>query len=270
MNIFQAIILGIVQGITEFLPISSSGHLVILPYLLSWEIPADQAFVFDVLVQMGTLVAVIVYFWKDLWAIISVTLKSIGKPSLFTKPEVRLGINILIATIPAVVIGFLFKGTVEAAFDNPTATAYFLLFTAALLVIAERVGKRAKGIDAIHWLNALWIGLFQALSLLPGVSRSGATITGGMVNHLKRPEAARFSFLMVVPVMIGAGVLAAFDMAQLPDLSTFAIPMLTGFLTAGIVGYLAIHWLLRYLAEKTLYIFVAYLVIFSLLALIMG
>jgi undecaprenyl-diphosphatase len=270
MTTFQAIILGIVQGITEFLPISSSGHLVIVPHLVGWEIPPDQTFVFDVLVQLGTLVAVIVYFWADLWTVISVTLKSIGKPNFFTKPEVRLGINLIIATIPAVVIGFLFKDTVEAAFNNPTATAYFLLFTAALLVAAERVGKRARGIGDIRWLNALWIGIFQALALFPGVSRSGATITGGMVNHLKRPEAARFSFLMAVPVMIGAGVLATFDLAQLPDLSTFAVPMLTGFLTAGVVGYLAIHWLLRYLAEKTLYVFVVYLVVFSLVSLIFG
>ena len=243
---------------------------MILPHLLDWEIPAGQAFVFDVLVQMGTLVAVIVYFWKDLWAIVSVTLKNIGKPGFFSKPEVRLGINIIIATIPAVVVGFLFKDTVEAAFGNPTATALFLLFTAVLLVVAEQVGRRIRGMDDIRWLNALWIGVFQALSLFPGVSRSGSTITGGMVNHLERPSAARFSFLMAVPVMIGAGVLALFDMAQLPDLSTFAVPMLVGFLTAGVVGYFAIRWLLRYLAEKTLYVFAIYLVIFSLLALILG
>jgi undecaprenyl-diphosphatase len=236
---------------------------------LGWEIPPDQAFVFDVLVQMGTLVAVIVYFWSDLWAIISVTLNSIGKPNFFTKSEVRLGINILITTIPAVVIGFLFKDTIEAVFNNHTATAYFLLFTALLLVFAEHVGKRTHGVEDIRWLEALWIGMFQALSLFPGISRSGATITGGMANHLKRPAAARLSFLMSIPVMIGAGTLTAFDMVQLPDLSAFAVPMLVGFLTAGVVGYLAIHWLLRYLAEKTLNVFVVYLVVLSLLALIL-
>jgi undecaprenyl-diphosphatase len=222
MTTFQAFIMGIVQGMTEFLPISSSGHLVIVPNLLGWDLPPNQVFIFDVLVQMGTLVAVIVYFWADLWAIISVTLKSIGKPNFRTKPEVRLGINILIATIPAVVIGFLFKDTVEAVFNNHTATAYFLLLTALLLVFAEHVGNRTHGVEDIRGLNALWVGVFQALALFPGVSRSGTTITGGMVNNLKRPAAARFSFLISVPVMIGAGALAAFDMAQLPEFA-FAV-----------------------------------------------
>ncbi len=270
MTTLQAFILGIVQGATEFLPISSSGHLVLVPNLLGWEIPADEAFIFDVLVQLGTLVAVIVYFWKDLWAILSVTIKSVGKPNILSHPEVWLGVNILIATIPAVVIGFFFQEMVEEAFGSPTATALFLLLTAILLVIAERVGKRTFEIDGIGWVDALKIGLFQALALFPGVSRSGATITGGMVSNMKRPAAARFSFLMAVPVMIGAGALAAIDLVGLPDLSSFAAPMLVGFLTATVVGYIAIHWLLRYLAEKTLYVFSIYLVIFSLMALILG
>lgn len=270
MTIFQAIILGIVQGVTEFLPISSSGHLVLVPSLLGWEIPADEAFIFDVLVQLGTLVAVIVYFWKDLWAILSVTIKSVGKPNMLSHPEVRLGVNILVATIPAVVIGFFFQETVEDAFGSPTATALFLLLTAALLVVAERVGKRTRGINEIVWIDALVIGLFQAMSLFPGVSRSGATITGGMIRHMKRPAAARFSFLMAIPVMIGAGSLAVIDLVGLPDVSAFAVPMLVGFLTATVVGYVAIRWLLRYLTERTLYIFSIYLVVFSVIALILG
>lgn len=270
MTTFQAFILGIVQGITEFLPVSSSGHLVLIPSLLGWEIPQDQAFIFDVLVQLGTLVAVIVYFWKDLWAIVSVTIRQFGQPNFTTQPDVRLGINILIATLPAVVVGFLLKDVVEEAFNNPTATAFFLLFTAALLVVAERVGKRTNSVDNILWKEAVRIGVFQVLSLFPGVSRSGATITGGMISDLDRPAAARFSFLMAVPVMIGAGALAAFDLAQLSDLSAFATPLIVGFLTAAVVGYIAIRWLLRYLAEKTLNVFVVYLVIFSLLYLILG
>jgi len=270
MTTFQAFILGIVQGVTEFLPISSSGHLVLVPSLLGWKIPAEEAFIFDVLVQLGTLVAVIVYFWKDLWAILSVTFKSVGKPNMLSHPEVRLGVNILVATIPAVVIGFFFQETVEDAFGSPTATALFLLLTAVLLVVAERVGKRARGISEIGWIDALVIGLFQALALFPGLSRSGATITGGMISHMKRPAAARFSFLMAVPVMIGAGALAAIDLVGLPALSTFAVPMLVGFLTATMVGYIAIRWLLRYLAERTLYVFSFYLVVFSVIALFLG
>jgi undecaprenyl-diphosphatase len=270
MTTFQAFVLGIIQGVTEFLPISSSGHLVLIPYLLGWPIPVDQAFIFDVLVQMGTLIAVIVYFWKDLWAIISVTIKSVGRPNLFSHSEVRLGVYIMIATLPAVVFGYFFKGAVEDAFNNPTATALFLLLTALLLVIAERVGKRNVEIDEIRWVDAFRIGVFQALALFPGVSRSGATITGGMISNMKRPAAARFSFLMAVPVMIGAGALAAFDLVDLTDLSAFVTPLIVGFLTSAVVGYLAIHWLLRYLAEKTLTVFSIYLVVFALLALFLG
>ncbi len=269
MTILQAFILGIIQGITEFLPISSSGHLVLFPHLVGWEIPQDQVFVFDVLVQLGTLIAVIVYFRKDIWGITRITFTSIWKPNLYSRPEVRLGRYLLIATLPAVVIGFLFKDTVEAAFSDPTATALFLLLTAFLLILAERVGKQTVDLKDIHWHDALRVGAFQALALFPGVSRSGATITGGMLCGMKRPAAARFSFLMVIPVMIGAGVLAVFDLDNITDLVSFAIPMLVGFITSAVVGYISIRWLLNYLGKNSLYIFSIYLVVFSLLSLIL-
>lgn len=269
MTILQAFILGIIQGITEFLPISSSGHLVLFPYLAGWEIPQDQVFVFDVLVQLGTLIAVIVFFWKDIWGIARITISSLWQPNLFSRPEVRLGVYILIATLPAVVIGFLLKDTVEAAFSDPTATALFLLLTAFLLVLAEWVGKQTVELENIHWHDALRIGVFQALALFPGVSRSGATITGGMLWGMKRQDAARFSFLIAVPVMIGAGVLAVFDLDKVTNLASFAMPMLVGFITSAVVGYIAIRWFLNYLGKNSLTIFSIYLVVFSLLSLIL-
>jgi undecaprenyl-diphosphatase len=270
MTIFQAFILGIIQGATEFLPISSSGHLVLFPHVMGWEIPTEQAFVFDVLVQLGTLLAVIVYFWTDLWNIVRVTFASLRQPNLYSRPDLRLGANLLVATAPAVGFGIFFKETIEAAFSNSTVTALLLLLTALLLFIAEWVGKRNVFLEDVQWYDALRIGVFQALALFPGVSRSGASITGGMVGNMKRLDAARFSFLMAVPVMIGAGVLAAFDLSEISNLASFAMPMLVGFATSAVVGFLAIRWLLNYLAKNSLYVFSIYLVVISTLALILG
>ena len=269
MTILQAFILGIIQGATEFLPISSSGHLVLVPHLLGWTIPAEQVFVFDTLVQMGTLVAVIIYFWRDLWDIITVTLTNIWRPNQYSHYEVRLGIYLIIASIPAMIAGFLLLDSIEAAFHNPKATAGFLLLTAALLLIGERLGQRRRAITELHWHDALVMGLFQALALFPGVSRSGATITGGLLRNLERPAAARFSFLMSVPVMLGAGALALLDLFQMSNLALFSTPLLVGFLTAAVVGYLAIDWLIKFLGNNPIYFFSIYLVALSLLVLVL-
>ncbi len=268
MTILQAFILGIVQGITEFLPISSSGHLVLVPYLLDWQLPEEQVFVFDVLVQIGTLVAVIIYFRQDLWSILSVTVSSLKKPDATQKLEVRLFIFIVLASVPAVIFGLLLKEVVRSAFSNPSITVLSLIFTAVLLIIAEQAGRRTKTFDQIGWLDALLMGLFQVLSLFPGVSRSGSTITGGMLRDLDRPAAARFSFLMAIPVMVGAGVVAALDLTSTPDLINFIFPLTVGFLTAAVVGYLSIHWLLRFLANHPLYYFSIFLIALTTLILV--
>lgn len=267
MTILQAIILGIVQGTTEFLPVSSSGHLVLLPHLLGWDIPAEQSFVFDVWVQLGTLMAVIVYFWKELFWMTASTVSSIWHPGNRSRPEVRLAGLILLATLPAVIGGVLLKERVEAAFSNPVTTAVFLLVTAALLLMAERVGRRTLNLDKMNWRDALWIGFFQVLSLFPGVSRSGATITGGMLRNLERRHAARFSFLMSVPVMIGAAVYTSIDLFQTNDQMALAGQILVGFITSAIIGYIAIRWLIGYLSNNSLYPFSIYLVVISMLIL---
>jgi len=269
MTVIQAFILGIVQGITEFLPISSSGHLVLTPYLLNWEIPEEQVFVFDVLVQIGTLAAVIVYFWKDLWSILSVTVSSLGKKGAYQKPEVQMAGYLVLASIPAFFFGVILKDLVELAFSSPKFTVLSLIFTAYMLILAEKIGKRTKKLAEIHWLDALVMGIFQVISLFPGVSRSGSTITGGMLRDLDRPSAARFSFLMAVPVMAGAGVLAAFDLFATPSLGEFILPLLVGFITAAIVGYLSIHWLLRFLTNHPLHYFSIYLIALTTLILIL-
>lgn len=270
MTILQAIILGIIQGLTEFLPISSSAHLVITPYLLGWEITPEANFIFDVLVQLGTLVAVIAYFWKDLIEIIRGFVLAFVQRQPFKTQPARLGWYILLATLPAVLFGLLFKDMVEAAFNRPIAVAIFLLVTAFLLYLAERLGQRNVKLSGIRWLDSLVVGLFQALALFPGVSRSGATITAGMLRGLDRPSAARFSFLISIPAMLGAGLIATLDLFDMPGFIDQVPGLLAGFLAAALVGYLSIRWLLGYLSHRSLNLFAVYCVIASAVVLVVS
>lgn len=267
MTIIQSIILGIVQGLTEFLPISSSAHLVLVPYLLNWTIPESQIFPFDVLVQLGTLAAVIIYFWSDLWRIIKAFFRGLIQRKPFADQESRLGWYLILASIPAAFSGMLLKDKVEAAFQSATATAFFLILTAVMLILAEVIGKRTRSFSQINWLDALWMGIFQAISIFPGVSRSGSTITGGMTRQLDRPSAARFSFLMSIPVMLGAGLVSLKDLLEVPNLSSFLPVMIIGFVVAGVVGYLSIHWLLSFLGKRSLIYFAVYCVLLAALVL---
>jgi undecaprenyl-diphosphatase len=255
MNLIQAIILGLVQGVTEYIPVSSSAHLILVPWLLGW---GDASFEFEVLVQWGTLVGVLIYFWRDLWDIVREVLLGLWRRQPLVAFEARLGWIIVLATLPAVVFGFLFKDKFEAAYSSPVAVAALLLVTAAMLAAAEYLGKRERELSHITWLDALVVGFWQVAALLPGISRSGATISGGMLRGLDRRSAARFSFLMSVPPMAGAGVLAIKDLldtgqvgAQLPAISV-------GFIVAAISGYACIRWLLGYLQRGRLYGFAAY------------
>lgn len=270
MSILQAFVLGIVQGLTEFIPVSSSAHLVLVPWLLGWDFPHDVAFVFDVLVQLGTLVAVVVYFWHDLVAIARGLLAGLARRRLLGSPEARLGWLVVLATLPAVVLGYLFKDFFAGLFSNPVSTAALLLLTAALLVFSERYSQRLRGLETLSALDATVVGLMQALAILPGVSRSGATIAGGLARGLDRPAAARFSFLMSVPVMVGAGVIAANDLLDVHNFGAYVLPIAAGFAAAMAVGYLCIRWLLRYLTRGSLYGFAVYCVVASALCLVVA
>ncbi len=264
MNLLQACVLGIVQGLTEFLPISSSAHLVLVPWLLEWHFEPQAAFVFDVLVQDGTLLAVIAYFWRDLVGLARAALEGVLRRRPFDDPQARLAWLLLLASLPAAAAGLLFKDLVEAAFDSPAAVSSFLLITAALLLLGERYGRRLRELEALRPTDALWIGLAQALSLFPGISRSGATISAGLARGLGRPQAARFSFLMSIPVMIGAGAVALNDLADAPGLSSLLPALIAGTVAAAITGYLAIHWLLGYLVRRPLTLFAGYCAIVGL------
>jgi undecaprenyl-diphosphatase len=266
MTFIQAILLGIIQGLTEFLPISSTAHLVLAPALFGWQFNQAENFVFTVLVQWGTLVAVAVYFWSELLPITLGWFRSL-KPGTKLGADARLGWLLVLATLPALLVGWFARKPIEATLSSPRITAYFLLVTAALLVFAELVGKRKKGMADVSPRDALLIGVFQAFALLPGISRSGSTISGGMAANLRRAAAARFAFLLAGPVMVAAGVLALFDLKQLPNTLQFFLVVLAGFATAAVVGYAAIRWLLGYLAHRSLYPFAIYCAAIALLAL---
>src|SRR3990172_8369438 len=237
MTLFHSLLLRLVQGLTEYLPVSSSAHLVLVPWLLGWNIPAPTAFVFDVLVQLGTLAAVIAYFWRDLLEIVAGMIRAAlnGKP--FENEDARLGWLIVLATIPAGFAGLLLKDYFESVFGNPITVAALLLGTAALLVLGEFLSRRVAQREYLTARDALLIGLFQALAIFPAISRSGATITGGLTRGLTREAAARFSFLMSVPIMLAAGLLAARDLLGMSGLAQLLPVVIAGFLTSAVVGF---------------------------------
>lgn len=269
MSILQAIILGIVQGLTEFIPVSSTAHLILVERVLGWNFDPDLNFAFNVLVQLGTTLALIIYFWRDLWAIVTAVARGLvaGKP--FGSTEAVLGWLIVIATIPAIVIGLLYKKQFETLQERPPLIAAVLIAGSVLLFASERIGRRTRPLGNVNWLDAIVIGLAQAVALVPGVSRSGATISGALARDLERPAAARFSFLMSVPVLMGAGVLALRDLLKVPNYGSLLQPLLVGFVVAGIVGFISIHWLLRYLAKQPLTIFGVYRVVAGVLFLVL-
>jgi len=263
MTVIQAVILGIVQGLTEFLPVSSSAHLVLVPFLLNWQLDPTQAFVFDVLVQLGTLGAVIAYFWKDLLEILKAWISGIRSRQPFAETNSRLGWLVILATIPAGLAGLLLKDTVESAFSDPMLTAMMLFVTAVLLTLSELLTKKTRETAQLTWLDSLIIGLFQAASIFPGISRSGATISGGLFRGLKRQDAARFSFLLAIPIMTAAGVMALKDLFAVPGLVSMLPVVVVGFVIAGLVGYFVIRWFLGFLRTRSLLPFALYCALVS-------
>lgn len=253
MNPIQAFILGIIQGLTEFIPVSSTAHLLISQSILN--IPADDAmFSFLVIVQLGTLVSLFAFYWKDLLSIAMAAFNF--QLATFNR---NLGIYIIVATIPALLAGYLLKDAVEALFRQPMLQASIRLFSAAiLLTLAESLTKKNRSLDSMTWFDALVVGLFQIIAVFPGASRSGSTISGGMFRGFDRPSAARFAFLMSVPVMLAAGGYEMLEVIQMPNLGEFLPLLAVGFITAAVVGWFAIKWLIGYLSKHSLYVFAAY------------
>ncbi|MBM4422659.1 MAG: undecaprenyl-diphosphatase UppP [Chloroflexi bacterium] len=264
MTFLQALLLGITQGLTEFLPISSTAHLILIPWLLEWALDPNAIFVFDVLVQLGTLAAVILYFAKDLWRVALAMLDGLRARAPFESGDARLGWLVIVATVPAAIVGLLLKTYFEALHQQPALVATILL-GAAVLFVVEHFSKHRRPLHSLTWRDAIIIGCSQALALLPGVSRSAATISGGLLLGLERPAAARFSFLMSIPIMLAAGAVAVKDLFEIPNFAAYLPPFALAFVAAAVVGLLSIHWLLSYLAKRSMDIFAWYRLAFGLL-----
>jgi undecaprenyl-diphosphatase len=259
-ELWQAAVLGAVQGVTEFLPISSSAHLVIVPEILGW--PA-ATLTFDVAVHWATALAVVLYFRSDWARLARSTVASLRSGSPRDDPNIRLLALLALATIPALVAGLLFKEPFEAAIlheprDAARLASLLLLATGALLLVSDQVGRRALVAEQISTTGAVGVGCAQAAAVLPGISRSGATIAAGLLAGLRREEAARFSFLLSAPVVLAAGVVQLADLAMFGGDTSDPLALLVGFATSFVVGYLAIDWLLSYLRRAPLTVFVAY------------
>jgi undecaprenyl-diphosphatase len=261
MTIVEAIIIGLIQGATEFLPISSSGHLILVPHLLKMTQPTLAVIA---IVHLGTLVAVLIYFWRDIITIVKAVLEGLLYKRPFETPEARLGWYVVVGSIPAAIVGLSLADYFDTVLGTPLVAALLLLLTAILLIIGERLLTGKKDLAGMTWGDAIFIGLSQTLALLPGVSRSGSTITAGLMRGLDRTLSARYSFLLGIPPILGAGLLSTIDiiegantMAQIPTLAA-------AFLAAAISGYACIHFLLTWLRQRSLYIFAIYCVAFSL------
>lgn len=254
MTVIQAILLGIIQGATEFIPISSSGHLVLVPWLLHW---APPGLAFDTMLHWGTLAAVLIYFRRDWWAMIAAWLRGLVRWD-WSDPDARLAWWVVLGTLPAALAGVFLEDFFERLFLAPAWVSIFLLVTAVLLVVAEWLGQKRRGLESLRWLDVLLIGIGQAVAIAPGISRSGATIGTGLLRDLDRPAAARFSFLLGTPAILGAGLLQLPDLLAEPNLGAEIVPLAAGLLAAAVVGYLSIWGLLRFLQRHRLYVFAAY------------
>ena len=265
MSILEALILGIIQGATEFLPVSSSGHLVLVPAILGLPEPGLSAVV---VVHQGTLLAALLYFRRDIGLILKGVWQGLATRRPLDNVESRLGWYIILASIPAAVAGYLLESKLEAAFADPRWSAGFLLLTALFLWLGERWLTGQKGLEAMSWLDALVIGVFQMFALMPGLSRSGSTITAGLVRGLNRPTAARFSFLLSLPVILGAGMLKLVELLGAPESSGEWLPLALAFVVSAATGYACIHFLLQWLRQRSLIPFAIYCAAFGSLYLL--
>ncbi len=263
MTLFEAIVLGIVQGLTEFLPISSSAHLRIIPALAGW---ADPGAAFTAIVQIGTLVAVLLYFWKDIFIIVAAVIEGILRGKPLENNDSRMGWMIVAGTLPIVIFGLLFKSEIESSLRSLYWVSAALVGLALILSLAEgKIQNRLKkdlplkSMKEIGWKEALLIGLAQSIALIPGSSRSGVTITGGLFLNLSREAAARFSFLLSLPSVFAAALLELYKTWGAVTASSESMTnILVATLIAGIVGYASIAFLINYLKKHTTTIFIAY------------
>jgi undecaprenyl-diphosphatase len=280
VSLFQAIVLGIVQGLTEFIPISSSAHLVIIPWLFHWN---DPGLSFDLALHLGTLIALISFFWSDWVRLVRAGVASIIERKIGLDTDRRLAWFLVIGTIPGAFAGWLAESKIEELFHQPDTThtmgamiamAVIIVLLGGALFIVERIARHLRGLNEFSLKDAVIIGFSQALSIFPGVSRSGSTITAGLAVGLQRETAARFSFLLSAPIMLGVGLKSLLDVRG--ELASGAmsqsdlLPFTIGFIVAAISGYLCIKFLLRFLQKHSTDIFVYYRWLLAILVIIVA
>jgi len=263
LDFLKAVVLGLIQGLTEFLPISSSAHLRIFPELFGW---GDPGAAFTAVIQIGTELAVLIYFRHDIWRIGSTWVRSLFEPEYRGHLDARMGWYVIVGSLPIVILGVLLKDVIERDLRNLWVIAVALIVMGLVLGVADRLATSKRGIKEVTFRDALLLGLAQATALLPGVSRSGATISMGLFLGLNREAATRFAFLLAIPAVVGAGI---FELQEIPkgDNSYGWGPTLVAAVVSFIVGYAAIAWLLRYVSTHSYIPFVIYRVLLGLFTL---
>lgn len=270
-EIIQAIILGIIQGITEYMPISSSAHLIIVPWLFGWTDPALSSLSFDVALHLGTLLAVLWFFWHKWVRLVRAGIGSITERKIGADPDRRLAWFIVIGCIPGAIAGILGESKIEELFHQPdvpvqpsamVAMAIIVALFGAVLFLVDRIARRLRSMNQLGLKDTIAVGLAQALAIFPGVSRSGATITAGLAMDLERPAAAEFSFLLGAPIIAGAGIKSLLEVFRGFTIGTYArsdlLLFAVGFVSAAISGYLCIKFLMQFLQHHSMRIFVYY------------
>ena len=267
MTFFQAFILGIIQGLTEFIPVSSTAHLLIGQWLL--DIPSnDRMFSFNVIIQLGTVLALLLFFWKDFWLIVQDFFGGIWHKKPFETHDALLGWLLIVATLPALIVGFLLKDIMDMLFRNPILLAGIrLVMSAVLLAAVEYFGRHQRKLESASWMDAFAVGMFQIVSIFPGASRSGSTIAGAIIRGFDRPSAARLAFLMSAPILLAAGAYESIHVIQSDGYAEFLPYLAVGCVTAAVVGWLSIKWLMEFLQKHSLYVFAVYCAIAGLICL---
>jgi undecaprenyl-diphosphatase len=254
LDFLKAVVLGTLQGLTEFLPISSSAHLRIFPEWFGW---GDPGAAFTAVIQIGTELAVLIYFRKDIWRIANAWVRAVYDPSWRGHEDARMGWYVIIGSLPIVILGILLKDTIEEDFRNLWIIGTTLIVLGVILGLADRYGGNDRSIKKLNLQHAVALGAAQALALVPGVSRSGATISMGRILGYEREAATRFAFLLAIPAVVGAGI---FELREIPggDNAYGPVPTLVATVVSFVVGYAAIAWLLRYVSTKSFLPFVLY------------
>ncbi len=266
IDVFEALVLGIVQGLTEFLPISSTAHLKVVPVVFGW---GDPGVAFTAVIQLGSIAAVLWYFWKDITEVISGSIQAIMRRE-YDSPEFQIGLGIVIGSLPIIIGGLLIKVLIPDFDNSPlrslAAIACASIFMSLLLAIAEKLGKRKRDYNQVTLKDGIMMGLAQAMALIPGCSRSGSTLTAGLFLGLERAAAARFSFLLGIPAITLAGLVEMKDaIKQIPEMGP--LPLIVGIVSAGVVSYACIAWLLKFLQTQNTWLFVWYRLLFGVVIL---